>query len=75
VGASVIGGIELHGLARREWVGPKPFAIDRVVDKGDELGHFRFGSTVVLLLPKELVHGALPVVGRDVRMGEGLLPS
>jgi len=75
VGASVIGGIELRDLPRRTWVGPRPFGIDRAVNEGEELGHFRFGSTVVLLLPKELVNAALPEIGSDVKMGQTLLPA
>ncbi|MEO7094846.1 MAG: archaetidylserine decarboxylase, partial [Polyangiales bacterium] len=72
VGASVIGGIELRDLPRHAWVGPAPYRIDRAVTKGEELGHFRFGSTVVLLLPPALVPAALPAIGRDVQMGEAL---
>ncbi len=78
VGASVIGGIELFGHARSAWVGPRPFALGRGVAKGEELGHFRFGSTVVMVLPEGLVgsavrEDALPAIGRDVQIGERIL--
>ena len=73
VGASVIGSIELHGMSRERWVGPRPFSLARPVRKGDELGHFTFGSTVVLLLPRGMAKSELPPIGRDVRMGEALV--
>ena len=46
----------------------------RAVVKGDEMGHFTFGSTVVLLLPPDF---ALDVsagieLGARVRMGQSL---
>jgi phosphatidylserine decarboxylase len=67
VGASVVGGIHVVGAPRLRRREASPIA--REVKKGDELGHFTFGSTVVLLLPRG---GAVPCVceGQDVRMGE-----
>ncbi|MFT7520441.1 MAG: phosphatidylserine decarboxylase, partial [Kiritimatiellia bacterium] len=54
VGASLIGSIELKGLERSAWVGDSPLRPEWQRDRGDELGHFTFGSTVVLLLPPSL---------------------
>jgi phosphatidylserine decarboxylase len=57
VGASLVGGIHLEGvLARR---------------KGDEVGHFAFGSTVIVLTERGDV--ALVAAGARVRMGEPLI--
>jgi phosphatidylserine decarboxylase len=52
VGASLVGGIHLAGLDRGDWVRRAPLPLARRFAKGDELGHFTFGSTVVLLLPR-----------------------
>jgi len=71
VGASLIGGIHLRGLARSDWVRAEPFSIGRQFAKGDELGHFTFGSTVVLLLPKGAsARSVVATPGGDIRMGE-----
>ncbi|MCA9671997.1 MAG: phosphatidylserine decarboxylase [Myxococcales bacterium] len=76
VGASLIGGIELEGLARADWASAPPRAttIERDVRKGERLGHFTFGSTVVCLLSRELARGAelRPEIGRALRLGETL---
>ena len=72
VGASLIGGIELAGIDRARWarVG-SPLQVTRAVGRGEELGHFTFGSTVVTLLPD--VPGVLPEQGREIRMGEAMV--
>jgi phosphatidylserine decarboxylase len=68
VGASLIGGIHLEGVARREWMRTREVRLDRRLAQGDEIGHFAFGSTVVVLLPwsAEVRERA------TVRMGETL---
>lgn len=75
VGASLIGGIQLALAPRARFTRRRPLALDAQLDKGQRLGHFTFGSTVVLLLPP----GATPrcALGDDVHMGEALctLPS
>lgn len=71
VGASLIGGIHLHGRARGEWVRPEPTAWGRRFARGEELGHFSFGSTVVLLVPPALA-GMPPPLGVALRMGQRL---
>lgn len=70
VGASLIGGIHLEGLDRVRWIHTGVTRIARSVSKGEELGHFAFGSTVVVLLPPELSHGSR-ALGK-IRMGESL---
>lgn len=71
VGASLIGGIHLLGLERRDFVGPRITPVGRAVQKGEEIGHFAFGSTVVLLLPESARAGPVPAP-QDVRMGQTL---
>jgi phosphatidylserine decarboxylase len=70
VGASLIGGVHLEAMPRAEWAFERPVRVDRRYEKGEKLGHFAFGSTVVLLLPA----GAAGHVelGAEVRMGETL---
>ena len=51
VGASLIGGIELTGVGRTQWVRRTPTSLGWRRAKGEEIGHFAFGSTVVVLLP------------------------
>jgi phosphatidylserine decarboxylase len=70
VGASLIGGIHLADLPRDRWVGPNPTELARRHAKGDEIGHFAFGSTVVVLLPAGVAR-RLPALG-EVRMGQTL---
>ncbi|MCC6898111.1 MAG: phosphatidylserine decarboxylase [Polyangiaceae bacterium] len=71
VGASLIGGIHLDGVDRRAWVKTEPHPIGRALGRGDELGHFAFGSTVVVLLPRGYATGV--VEQPEVRMGQRLL--
>ena len=71
VGASLIGGIHLHGLERAAWARPEPLAWGRRFARGDELAHFSFGSTVVILVPPALA-GLPPPLGAELRMGQRL---
>jgi phosphatidylserine decarboxylase len=71
VGASLIGGIHLVGRAQSSWARPGPTAWGARFARGDELGHFTFGSTVVLLVPPALA-GPPPATGTNIRMGERL---
>src|SRR5207244_2421179 len=70
VGASVVGGIHVDGIAdvRQARVIP----VGRAVEKGGEIGHFSFGSTVVTILPRGLVSTPAPAIGTVFRMGETL---
>ncbi|MBK7827662.1 archaetidylserine decarboxylase [Nannocystis sp.] len=71
VGASLIGGIHLQGRERRDFVRPYPVPWGRHFARGEELGHFSFGSTVVLLVPPALA-GLPPPLGAHLRMGQRL---
>ena len=68
-----MGGIELAGLDRRDWVGPVPKRLDWDREKGARLGNFRFGSTVVLLFGPDWPAPAISTPGREVRLGETIL--
>jgi phosphatidylserine decarboxylase len=68
VAASLVGGIHLCGLDRREWARPRALALDWPVAKGARIGHFGFGSTVVVLLPRGAGRPAVRP-GHDVLMG------
>ncbi|MSP62313.1 MAG: phosphatidylserine decarboxylase [Myxococcales bacterium] len=71
VGASLVGGIHLAGYARSDWARAHKVPLDRRLARGDEIGHFTFGSTVVLLLPPGAAP-SFPTVGDDLLMGQSL---
>jgi len=73
VGASVVGGIHVRGVGESERSGIR--RLDRRVAKGEELGHFSFGSTVVLLLPPEARAVTEVALGEEVPMGRSLFAS
>jgi phosphatidylserine decarboxylase len=72
VGASLVGGIHLEGISRREWVRPSAVPLRRRAAKGEEIAHFAFGSTVVLLFPRSAAGRLIPALSSPVRMGEAL---
>lgn len=74
VGASLVGGIHLAGLAQPQWQTPEATLWQRDYAKGERLGHFSFGSTVVLLLPRPLAAPCLVQVGQMVAQGQPLVP-
>ena len=51
IGASLIGGIVIEGTNNKDWRQPRPTIVNRVLKKGQRLGHFAFGSTVLVLVP------------------------
>lgn len=72
VGASLVGSIELADLARADWARREPVTVARLRRKGEEIGHFTFGSTVVVLLPRSPRLQPARAAGDDVKMGETL---
>lgn len=74
VGASLIGGIHLRDVERARWVQRAETPIGVRKAKGEAIGHFTFGSTVVTLLPSGYA-GALPAPGTEIRMGQSLLTA
>ena len=72
VGASLVGGIHLEGLPRQAWIRPSAFPIHKRRAKGEEIAHFSFGSTVVLVFPQTMAGRLRPALSSAVRMGETL---
>jgi phosphatidylserine decarboxylase len=72
VGASVVGGIELEGVSRAAWVGREPFPLAGRRARGAEIGHFTFGSTVIVVVPPGVTGPLVAKAGADVKMGERL---
>lgn len=71
VGASAIGGIILKDVPRATWTRATPVALNLRRRQGEEIGHFTFGSTVVLAV--ERGGGTMQAsVGHDVKMGQTL---
>ncbi len=77
VGATIVGSIFTvwHGIVNplrsgrvREW---RYDSLDLIFKKGDEMGRFQLGSTVVMLFPKDrMAFNPLWTPGRTVRFGE-----
>jgi len=73
IAAALVGGIHLDGLKHAAWRGPAVHPIGATLKKGSRLGHFAFGSTVVVVLPRSAVQACLLEPGQPVRMGQSLL--
>ncbi len=72
VGACLFGGIFLRDVPKRTFQKLTETKLRREYEKGERLGHFTFGSTVILVLPEcYQANGGLPI-GRMVKMGEAL---
>jgi phosphatidylserine decarboxylase len=76
VAAVLVASIRLHALDVRlhlRWPGPNEMPCNASVSKGDELGWFEHGSTIIVFVPPgfELAEGIQP--GRRLRMGEALM--
>ncbi|MFN7443713.1 MAG: phosphatidylserine decarboxylase, partial [Curvibacter sp.] len=76
VAAILVASIRLHFLnvlLHLRWRGPNEMPCDHAVTKGEELGWFEHGSTIVVLAPKgmEIVGGL--TTGAEVRAGQALL--
>lgn len=76
VAAVLVASIRLHALdvlLHLRWRGPHEMPCDARYAKGDEMGWFQHGSTIVVFAPRgfALAEGVAPA--RRVRMGEPLL--
>lgn len=76
VAAVLVASIRLHALdvlLHLRWRGPHEMPCDAHYAKGDEMGWFQHGSTIVVFAPRgvALADGVVP--GRRIRMGEPLL--
>jgi phosphatidylserine decarboxylase len=69
VAASLVGGIELEGMPRALWQRSTSTPIGRAVRRGERLGCFRFGSTVVVVVPPGVATMPALRAGDSVRVG------
>lgn len=77
VGATMVGMTrlafdDLHTNARRREVQRRTYDPPLPVRSGDPLGHFEFGSTIVLVCSPDAAAIARMEIGQAVRMGEGI---
>jgi phosphatidylserine decarboxylase len=76
VAAILVASIVVHALPEPlelRYRGPNDVACDAAFAKGEELGFFRHGSTLVVLASPGFAPCAGVAEGRTVRMGEPLL--
>ena len=76
VAAILVASIRLHALdvtLHLRWPGPNELPCDVPVQRGEELGWFEHGSTIIVLAPRG--HGLCPGIatGARVQMGQGLM--
>lgn len=76
VAAVLVASLRLHWLDVRlhlRYRGPNEIPCDAVLAKGQEMGWFEHGSTIIVFAPEgfTLCEGVVP--GRKIRMGEALL--
>jgi phosphatidylserine decarboxylase len=68
--------MRIHGLDEPltlEYDGPNEIALDREAAKGEELGYFQHGSTIILFAGPGYGFDAGIEPGRVIRMGQALL--
>jgi phosphatidylserine decarboxylase len=76
VAAILVASIRLHFLDRvlnAQSKGPVTFSCDANVQKGDELGWFEHGSTIIVLTPDQFEFCENVAEGTRIRAGEALL--
>jgi phosphatidylserine decarboxylase len=76
VAAVLVAGIRLHFLdivMDLEYRGPRVFACDAAFRKGEEMGWFQHGSTIIVFAPAALAIADNVRPGATVRMGQPLL--
>ena len=76
VAAILVASLRLRWLDLRlhlRWRGPNEIPCDHAVRKGDELGWFEHGSTIIVFAPPGLEFAPGLATGRRIRMGEPLL--
>jgi phosphatidylserine decarboxylase len=76
VASVLVASIRLHFvdvLLHLKYPGPNVIPCDAAAHKGDELGWFELGSTIIVFAPKGFVLCKDVANGRTIRMGEPLL--
>lgn len=70
VGASFVGGIKMEFINREKPVRNQWLPVDLEVDQLEEMGRFEMGSTIVLVLPREIAEPIGNAIGRPVEVGQ-----
>ncbi|MDP3699601.1 MAG: archaetidylserine decarboxylase [Hylemonella sp.] len=76
VGAILVASVRLHFLdmnLHHDYTGPQVIPCDAPLTKGQEMGWFEHGSTIVVLAPKGMALVAGIETGTEVRAGQALL--
>jgi phosphatidylserine decarboxylase len=76
VAAILVASLRLDGLdfpLNLEYRGPNDIMLERNFVKGEHMGYFEHGSTIVLLAPAEFEFADSVVTGKIIRMGQPLL--
>jgi len=76
VAAVLVASIRLHaldGLLRDVCHGPLDVQCDAAFEKGDELGWFQHGSTILIFVPESFSFAEGIEEGRVLKMGEALM--
>ncbi|QBK05817.1 phosphatidylserine decarboxylase [Hylemonella gracilis] len=76
VGAILVASVRLHFLdlnLHHGYAGPQVLPCDAALQRGQEMGWFEHGSTIVVLAPPGLELVAGLTTGSEVRAGQGLL--
>jgi len=76
VAAILVASLRLHGLPEPltlEYEGRNELELTRRYARGDEIGYFEHGSTIVLLAPRSFEFAETLATGRIVRMGQPIM--
>ena len=76
VAAILVASIRLHFLnvlLHLRWPGPNEMPCDQAVGKGEELGWFEHGSTIIVFAPPGFTLAPGIETGKTIRMGQALL--
>jgi phosphatidylserine decarboxylase len=76
VAAILVASMRIHGLPvplNLQYAGPNRLPLDRCYDKGEEMGFFEHGSTIVVLTTTDFRFVDGLVTGTVIRMGERLM--
>jgi phosphatidylserine decarboxylase len=76
IAAVLVASIRLHFLdllLHLKYRGPNPIACDADLAKGEEMGWFQHGSTIIVLAPQNFAFCEGIREGTQVRMGQALL--
>lgn len=76
VAAILVASLRLHALdllLHRDWPGPHELPCDALAHKGQELGWFQHGSTIIVFVPRGFTLAPGIATGSRIRMGQALL--